>query len=287
MLIHIGYDLQITLSAPTPVMLLLDVHPSRMNDLLNYSPIAIPGIEITQSVDFYGNRMQRFLAPAGPISLSASGLIKDPGTLDPIFPDAQEVPVADLPDYCLHYLSGSRYCETDELNALAWSLFGNIKPGWTRVQAIVNYVHKHLRFSYPEASSTRTALSAYNGRVGVCRDFAHLAIALCRCMNIPARYVNGYLGDINVPADPAPMDFSAWMEVYLDHRWITFDPRHNKRRTGRIVIARGRDAADVAMITTYGPHTLNKFTVITDEVKDTVPGQTRKSAFGGLLTRAA
>ncbi len=266
MLIHIGYDLQITLNAPTPVMLLLDVHPSRTNDLISYAPLKLPGIEIARSVDFYGNRMQRFLAPAGALNLSASGVIKDPGALDAIFPDATEVPVADLPDYCLHYLAGSRYCETDQVNEIAWSLFGKVKPGWTRVQAIVKFVHHHLRFSYPEASSTRTALGAYNERVGVCRDFAHLAIALCRCMNIPARYVNGYLGDIGVPVDPAPMDFSAWMEVYLDHRWITCDARHNKRRTGRIVIARGRDAADVAMITTYGAHTLGRFNVITDEI---------------------
>jgi transglutaminase-like putative cysteine protease len=280
MLIHIGYDLQITLTAPTPVMLLLDVHPSRTNDLISYSPLTLPGVEISRSVDFYGNRMQRFLAPAGQLNLTASGVIKDPGTLDAIFPDAREVPVADLPDYCLHYLAGSRYCETDELNQIAWSLFGNLKPGWTRVQAIVKFVHDHLRFSYPEASSTRTALSAYKERVGVCRDFAHLAIALCRCMNIPARYVNGYLGDIGVPVDPAPMDFSAWMEVYLDHRWITFDPRHNKRRTGRVVIARGRDAADVAMITTYGPHTLSRFNVITDEMPSNQPQRLR-------LTQAA
>lgn len=281
MLIHIGFDLQITLPQPTPVMLLLDVHPSRMNDLISYSPIKLPGMEIARSVDFYGNRMQRFMAPAGSLSLRASGAIKDSGSLDPIFPDAQEVAVADLPDYCLHYLSGSRYCETDELTQIAWSLFGKTKPGWERVQAIVSFVHNHLRFSYPEASSTRTALSAYRDRVGVCRDFAHLAITLCRCMNIPARYVNGYLGDIGVPIDPAPMDFSAWMEVYLDHRWVTFDARHNKRRTGRIVIARGRDAADVAMITTYGPHVLNKFHVTTDEM----PGQ--RPASRRPLTKAA
>lgn len=281
MLIHIGFDLQITLPQPTPVMLLLDVHPSRMNDLISYSPIKLPGIEIAQSVDFYGNRMQRFMAPAGSLNLRASGAIKDSGLLDPIFPAAREVPVSDLPDYCLHYLSGSRYCETDELTQIAWSLFGKTKPGWDRVQAIVGFVHNHLRFSYPEASSTRTALSAYRDRVGVCRDFAHLAITLCRCMNIPARYVNGYLGDIGVPIDPAPMDFSAWMEVYLDHRWVTFDARHNKRRTGRIVIARGRDAADVAMITTYGPHVLNKFHVVTDEMPGQQPASKRP------LTKAA
>ena len=271
MLIHIGYDLQISLPQPTPVMLLLDVHPSRINDLISYSPLVLPGIEIARSVDFYGNRMQRFVAPAGELNLRASGAIKDPGTLDPAFPHAREVPVAELPDYCLHYLAGSRYCETDELNQIAWLLFGNSKPGWQRVQDIVTFVHNHLRFSYPEASSTRTALSAYRERVGVCRDFAHLAITFCRCMNIPARYVNGYLGDIGVPKDPAPMDFSAWMEVYLDHRWITLDARHNKRRTGRIVIARGRDAADVAMITTYGPHTLTKFHVVTDEITEQPP----------------
>jgi transglutaminase-like putative cysteine protease len=173
--------------------------------------------------------------------------------------------VQDLPDDVLGYLLGSRYCETDHLSDLAWKLFGRLPPGWARVQAIVDYVHNHLSFGYGYARATRTAAQAHEERVGVCRDFAHLAITLCRCMNIPARYVNGYLGDIGVPADPAPMDFSAWMEVFLDGKWYTFDPRHNVPRVGRVVIARGRDATDVPLLHSFGPHRLSLFKVWTYE----------------------
>ena len=170
-----------------------------------------------------------------------------------------------LPDECLGYLLGSRYCETDHMSGLAWSLFGHVPPGWARVQAITDYVHNHISFGYGYARSTRTAAQAHEERVGVCRDFAHLAITLCRCMNIPARYVNGYLGDIGVPADPAPMDFSAWFEVWLDGKWYTFDARHNKPRIGRVVVARGRDATDVPLLHSFGPHSLTMFKVWTYE----------------------
>jgi transglutaminase-like putative cysteine protease len=180
-------------------------------------------------------------------------------------PLACETPVEELPDDVLGYLLGSRYCETDHLSGLAWNLFGHMPPGWARVQAIVDYVHNRLSFGYGYARSTRTAAQAHEERVGVCRDFAHLAITLCRCMNIPARYVNGYLGDIGVPEDPAPMDFSAWVEVFLDGKWYTFDPRHNMRRIGRVVIARGRDATDVPLLHSFGPHRLSLFKVWTYE----------------------
>jgi transglutaminase-like putative cysteine protease len=205
------------------------------------------------------------MVPPGDITLRLDGTILDSGKPDEVAPNAREVPVEMLPHYLLGFLLGSRYCETDRLGQVAWDLFGGVKPGWTRVQAVCDYVHNHLTFGYPHARPTRTALEAYQEKKGVCRDFAHLMIALCRCLNIPARYVNGYLGDIGVPKDPAPMDFSAWTEVFLDNRWYTFDARHNKPRIGRIVVARGRDATDVPLINTFGPHILTTFKVWADE----------------------
>jgi transglutaminase-like putative cysteine protease len=187
----------------------------------------------------------------------------------PIEPEAGEVRPEHLPDECLRYLAGSRYCETDRLWGLAWKLFGATEPGWARVQAICDYVHHRLAFSYGYARATRTAIEAHEERVGVCRDFAHLAIAFCRCMNIPARYVNGYLGDIGVEPDPSPMDFSAWFEAYLGGRWYAFDARHNTPRIGRIVVARGRDAMDVPLLHSFGPHQLKGFRVWADEVPAT------------------
>jgi transglutaminase-like putative cysteine protease len=273
MFIRVGFDLRLNFAGPTPLMLLLDVHPSLRNRISLEQPLAVVGATINAGTDFYGNRMQRLVAPAGDVALIYRAMIENDGKPDAVRFDAEEIPVAQLPDECLHYLSGSRYCETDQLTELAWQLFGQTKPGWTRVQAICDFVHERLKFSYPNASALRTAFGAYNERTGVCRDFAHLAITLCRCMNIPARYVNGYLGDIGVPADPAPMDFSAWFEVYLSHTWFTFDARHNVPRIGRIVIARGRDAADVAMITSYGLHTLTQFHVVADEVLGTPSSQ--------------
>jgi transglutaminase-like putative cysteine protease len=183
-------------------------------------------------------------------------------------PDAREVPVQELHTDVLRYLVGSRYCEVDKLGSFAWAQFGTVKPGWTRVQAIFDFVHNHLEFGYPHARATRSAAESLEERLGVCRDFTHLSIALLRAMNIPARYCNGYLGDIGVPPDPAPMDFNAWTEVYLDGHWYTFDARHNMPRIGRIVVARGLDAADIPMVHTFGPHWLQEFTVMTDEVAE-------------------
>jgi transglutaminase-like putative cysteine protease len=220
--------------------------------------------------DLFGNAALRFVAPAGDISIWGDGTVVDDGAPDPIFLDAIEILVEDLPNDCLVYLLGSRYCETDRLSQIAWDLFGHVSPGWGRVQAICNFVNQHINFSYRDADATRTAFEAYQEGVGVCRDYAHLAIALCRCMNIPARYVNGYLGDIGVPILD-PMDFSAWIEVYLGGRWMTFDPRNNVPRIGRIVVARGRDAVDVPLINSFGPHLLKSFRVWTYEVADT-PG---------------
>jgi transglutaminase-like putative cysteine protease len=206
------------------------------------------------------------LASAGQIRLSAEGIIRDHGEPDPVHPEALQHPIEDLPDDVLAFLLGSRYCDGDRLSDTAWSLFSRTAPGWPRVQAIVDYVHNHIAFAYEHARDTRMALDAYHERIGVCRDFAHLAIAFCRAMNIPARYCTGYLGDIGVPPCDLPMDFSAWFEAYLSGRWHTFDARHNVPRIGRIPLAYGRDAADVAISTTFGPNTLSGFKVVTAEV---------------------
>lgn len=266
MLIHIGYDISLELAAPTPLLLLLDVQTSRRRDMIYEDALTVPDVAVSHGLDLYGNRTQRLVAPAGSLKLSYRAVVRDSGELEETPFNAREIPVADLPNYAMHFLSGSRYCETDELTAIAWQLFGHVPPGYQRVKAVCDFVHNRIKFNYQAARSTRTAFEAYNEQTGVCRDYAHLAIAFCRCLNIPAAYINGYLGDIGVPPDAAPMDFSAWFEAYVDHRWITFDARHNVPRTGRIVIARGRDAADVAMVTSFGQHTLGEFKVICEEV---------------------
>ena len=206
------------------------------------------------------------LAPPGRITFRADFLVADSGLPDPATPDAVQHPVQDLPDEVLLFLLASRYCETEQLIAEAWSLFGATQPGWPRVQAIVDYTHQRIRFGYPHARATRTAVEAHSEQMGVCRDFAHLAVTLCRCMNIPARYCTGYLGDIGVPVSDAAMDFSAWFQVYLGGAWHTFDARHNAPRIGRIVLAHGRDATDVAISTAFGSAALVEFKVVTDEV---------------------
>jgi transglutaminase-like putative cysteine protease len=267
MRIRYGFDIKISVTQPTPLISLLDIHDDRRGDIVRESVFtATPPVMVSSYIDQFGNRCRRLVAPQGDFSLALDGLINDTGKLDAIDPNAPELPVKDLPDDVIVYLLGSRYCETDRLSELAWKQFGTMKPGWARVEAIFDFAHQRLKFGYQHARATRTAAEAIEERVGVCRDFAHLAIALCRCLNIPARYVNGYLGDIGVPRDPAPMDFSAWCEVYLGGRWYTFDARHNKPRTGRIVVARGRDATDVPLIHTFGQHVLKSFKVWTDEV---------------------
>ena len=267
MLIRAGYDISIQCASETPLMALLSVHPSRAQDLRSPALITSSGSSpLVASIDEFGNLRTRTIAPAGLLRLKSEFLIQDSGLPDEVAPWANEVPVAQLPDDAVTFLLGSRYCETDRLSALAWSLFGSTPRGWSRVQAILDYVHQRITFGYQYARATRTAWEAHEERVGVCRDYAHLAVALCRCMNIPARYATGYLGDIGVPVVPAPMDFSAWFEVYLGGRWFTLDARHNKPRIGRILMARGRDAADCAITTTFGQSTLVSFQVITDEV---------------------
>ncbi len=274
MLIRLGYELALDLPQETPVVTALEIHADRRKDIRWESGfVSRPAIPTEVYSDAYGNRCRRFLAPAGRFVMRYDALVEDSGMTDAVVRDAELTPVGELPTECIGYLLGSRYCETDHLADLAWKLFGHTKPGWERVQAIVDYAHERLSFGYGYARSTRTAAQAHEEQVGVCRDFAHLAIALCRCMNIPARYVNGYLGDINVPADPAPMDFSAWMEAYVGGRWHTFDARHNVPRTGRVVIARGRDATDVPLVHTFGPHSLPKFEVWTYEQESQPAGQ--------------
>ena len=266
MLIRHGYEISVWCNRPTAMVTQLSVHEERRGDLRAPERfVTTPQIETSTYRDLFGNTCRRFLAPEGQLTLWSDSVIEDSGQPDPYAPDAIQHEVADLPDECLVYLMGSRYCETDRLSQLAWDLFGAVQPGWARVQAICDFTHDRITFNYQNARSTRTAYDAYEQRTGVCRDFAHLAVALCRCMNLPARYVNGYLGDIGVPVVD-PMDFSAWMEVYIGGRWRTFDPRNNIPRIGRIVVARGRDAADVAMISSFGPHSLNRFRVWAYEV---------------------
>ena len=267
MLIKIGFEIIYASPQTTPMVLMLSVHPSRRSDLLGSDTIATtPDLPMTTYLDGYGNLCTRLVAPPGQLRLSAEALIRDSGLPDAIAPDAREFPVQQIPSDVLLYLLGSRYCETDHLVNIAWGLFGNTEPGWSRVQAIVDYVHNHVEFGYHYARPTKSAFEVYQERRGVCRDFAHLAIALCRCMNIPARYATGYLGDIGVPKDPAPMDFSAWFEVWLDGEWYTFDARHNIPRIGRVLMAHGRDAADVALTTSFGQTYLTQFVVCTEDV---------------------
>ncbi|MBA5777087.1 transglutaminase family protein [Stappia sp. F7233] len=268
MLIRFGYDITLVCEQPTAMVCLLSVHDDHAREIRSPECVfTTPSIPTTIYHDLFGNKCRRFVAPKGELRIWGDTTIEDDGEPDPVEPGARELPVADIPDDCLVYLVGSRYCETDRLSQLAWDLFGNHAPGWARVQAICDFVHDHISFDYMQARATRTAFEAYGERVGVCRDYAHLAISFCRCLNIPARYVNGHLGDIGVPIVD-PMDFSAWIEVFLDGRWYTFDPRNNVPRIGRIVVARGRDAADIPLINSFGPHLLKSFRVWTYEITD-------------------
>ena len=266
MKIEAGYDIAFECDADVPMLLMLSVHPSRRHDVLDAPKMSFsPTIASRDYVDMFGNICTRLIAPAGPLHISSRFIISDTGDHDETAPNAGQWEIDRLPDDALVYLLGSRYCDTQKLSDLAWREFASTKSGWERVQAICDYVHGRLQFGYQHARGDRTAAEGHEERIGVCRDFAHLAITLCRCMNIPARYCTGYLGDIGVPRDPAPMDFSAWFEAYLDGKWYTFDARHNVPRIGRILIARGRDAADVAISTSFGTARLAHFSVVTEE----------------------
>ena len=267
MQIRVGYELRYTFPRPTSMILTLNVHYSRASDLVRPDHMLTdPSVPIRAYRDGFGNWCTRLQAPAGNLRISTDTVVNDPGIPDVVEPYAAQVPTEALPEDVLVFLVGSRYCETDLLSEMAWSLFANGPSGWGRVQAICDFVHRHITFGYQYASPTKSALGAYNEGRGVCRDYAHLAIALCRCMNIPARYCTGYLGDIGVPPMAAPMDFAGWFEAYLGGQWYTFDPRNNVPRIGRILIARGRDAADVAISTSFGQMVLRHFWVRTDEV---------------------
>ncbi|MGO9392577.1 transglutaminase-like domain-containing protein [Rhodoblastus sp.] len=266
MLIKAGFDIAFQCPAQTPMLLQLNIHPSRDADLLSPDVInSDPRLPMRAYVDHFGNRVTRVDVPPGLVTFSNSFTIHDSGEPDETPPDTDLTPIAGLPDEVLLYLVSSRYCDSDKLADFAWSMFGGIAGGYARVRAIADFVHSKIRFSYPDARPTRCASDSVQEGIGVCRDFAHLAIALCRCMNIPARYCTGYLGDIGVPVDVNPMDFSGWSEVYLDGRWYTMDARHNHPRIGRIVMGRGRDAADVPLSTAFGVANLMRFDVVTDE----------------------
>jgi transglutaminase-like putative cysteine protease len=269
MLIRLAYDLQFQIPYPVAMVALLNVHPSRMQDLLEPDDVQTePKLDVTTYIDTFGNRCARFVAPPGLLRLTTSTVIRDSGEKDPVNTAARELPVGELPNETLSYLINSRYCEVDRLSHIAVELFGNIEPGWNRVQAICDWVNRRVTFNYQHARPTKTALDVFTERIGVCRDFQHLAITFCRALNIPARYATGYLGDIGVPVR-MPMDFSAWFEVFLDGKWWAFDARNNEPRIGRILMAVGRDASDVAITTSFGLAHLTYFFVVTEEETET------------------
>jgi transglutaminase-like putative cysteine protease len=273
MKLRIGYELEFDCVNPTPMILHLAVHRSRVPDLHEHDllqtdpPLAIHGYR-----DGFGNSCHRTVLPRGRTRLHARGVVHDSGRPDAVHWSLRETPVDRLPADTLVFLLGSRYCETDRLADRAWALFGDVPPGWGRVQAICDFVHRHMEFDYGHARATRTAVEALQEGRGVCRDFAHLAVALCRCLNIPARYCSGYLSDIGEPEPWSAMDFAGWFEAFLDGEWHTFDPRNNTPRIGRVLIARGRDAGDVAISTAFGPNRLRRFGVIAEEITERPAG---------------
>jgi transglutaminase-like putative cysteine protease len=268
MLIKIGYELIFNNPAPVNMLMALYVHPEQADVLGKPERLVVePDVPIQNYIDHFGNRVGRCLAPAGPFRIYYDNIAEDSGKPEPRIDGARLHPVEELPSECMEFLIPSRYCEVDNMTQMAWDLFGNTPFSWERVQAVVNWVHANVKFGYQFARKDKTAIEVSREKQGVCRDFQHLAISLLRALNIPARYATGYLGDIGVPVSSAAMDFSAWMEVYLGGHWYTMDARHNAYRIGRILQARGRDAVDVALTTTFGPNYLQKFTVWTDEVK--------------------
>ncbi len=267
MQIRVGFEMAYRCPQPTPMILALSIHYSRASDLARPDHLVTrPAVPVTAYRDLFGNWCSRLVAPAGAFVLSTDALVNDSGVADLIVPSAPQMSVEQLPESALVYLLGSRYCETELLSDMAWQRFGHGPTGWARVQAVCDFVHRHIEFGYQHARRTRTAWEAYNEGQGVCRDYAHLGIALCRCLNIPARYCTGYLGDHGTPQPWGTMDFAGWFEAYLGDRWYTFDPRNNTPRIGRVLIARGRDACDVALSSTFGPNELERFKVWTDVV---------------------
>ena len=268
--IRVGCELIYDCPQPTPMLLMLNIHYSRASDIVVPDRLVIsPSVKLTAYRDGFGNWVSRIVAPAGVTRISTSAILRDSFLPDPVVPQAPQHRVEDLPEETLEFLLPSRYCDTELLTETAWQMFGATPPGWARVQAVCDFVHRHIRFDYNQARATRTASEAYREGVGVCRDYAHLAIALCRCLNIPARYCTGYLGDIAMPPPYGVMDFAGWFEAYLGGQWHIFDARNNIPRVGRVLLARGRDAVDVAITTTFGPNTLCGFTIWTAPADDT------------------
>lgn len=267
MLIKCGFDISFEFPGATPMLLQMHVHPEREGDLLSPERFQLaPSVPYQTYIDQFGNRCTRLVAPQGKLTLSNLFTIRDSGIQDTLPWGARQAPIEELPHEVIVFLLGSRYCDTDLLATKAWALFGKIEGGWPRVHAILDYSHKRIKFGYTDARADRTASQGDSEQVGVCRDYAHLAITLCRCMNIPARYCTGYLGDIGMPPPYAVGDFAAWFEAFIGGRWYTFDPRNNMPRIGRILMARGRDATDVAIVTSFGACTMANFSVFTDEV---------------------
>jgi transglutaminase-like putative cysteine protease len=264
--LDVGYELIYDLPQPTPMLLVLHIHYTRASDILVPDHILTdPPVPLVAYRDGFGNWCSRIVAPAGRFRIASNAVVRDSGKPDTAVKDAQQHSIEDLPEEALVFLLASRYCDTEKLSQTAWDLFGQTPPGWARVQAICDYVHNHIAFNYGHANPTRTASEAFYERRGVCRDFTHLAIAFCRSLNIPARYCTGYLSDLGTPKPWAVGDFAAWFEAYIGGRWQMFDPRNNTPRLGRVLMARGRDAIDVAITTTFGPNTLVSFKVVTDE----------------------
>ncbi len=268
MLIQVGCQIEFAFPEPTALILMLSLHPSRAPTIRTHERLQVdPAVPIAEYFDQYGNRCGRAVVPSGAVTFSNSAVVEDCGLPDLQVWDAPQVNVQDLPQEALQFLLASRYCEVDsELKEIAWRLFSQTRPGWARVQAVCDFVHEHIRFDYQQARANRTAQDVFRERAGVCRDYMHLAITFCRCLNVPARYCTGYLGDIGVPEAPYPMDFSAWFEAFLGGQWYAFDARNNVPRIGRVLMARGRDAADVALTTTFGVNQLKSFQVWTHEV---------------------
>ncbi len=264
---QVGYELDYDFPQPTPLIAILNIHFSRVSDLATPDHMVItPSVPVSGYRDGFGNWCSRLLAPAGHMTISADFVVRDSGLPDPVVLDAQQIAVEDLPEEAIVFLLASRFCDSDRLLDLAWQLFGTTEPGWARVQAVCDFTHQHIAFGYEHARVTRTASEAYEEQIGVCRDFAHLGVAFCRALNIPARYCTGYVSYVGTPEPFPPGDFAAWFEAYLGGEWHTFDPRNNSPRIGRFLMARGRDAADVAITTTFGPNTLQNFRVWADEI---------------------
>jgi len=263
--IRVGFELSLVVHQPTLVMLLLNVHYSRVPDLVMPEYIdTFPYVELNQFPDENNNKMTSVILPPGQTTFKILSFVKDSGNLDVIDQNACHTPVQCLPHNVLKFLIGSRYCETDLMSEIAWELFGSFPNGWARVQAAADWIHNNVTFDLRKADCYQSAVQTFTRRTGVCRDFAHLLITFCRAMNFPARYIHGYIGDIGIDKSPDPMDFSAWTEIFFNNRWYTFDAIHNTPRIGRVAIAKGMDAADSAIVTSYGQHTLVGWKVITD-----------------------